>query len=134
MQTIQDTFVRLSLSELLTRDFSHVVSRVDVDPSQPIASCGRATSVTGYTEWLSLELSTVTLGWDWALIVDQGQVRCIRIDAPRSNVLLVDSHGHEYHWQANLVALSTIVDAVDWTGQTLACVASEKWRVSQHVN
>ncbi|MDE2077542.1 MAG: DUF4902 domain-containing protein [Burkholderiales bacterium] len=124
----------MSLSELLSRDFSHVISRVDIDAIQPIASCGRDTNVTGYTEWLSLEISTVTLGWDWALIVDRGEVRCIRIDAPRSNVLLVDSHGNEYHWQANLVALSTIVDAVDWTDQTLAYVASEKWRFSQHVN
>lgn len=134
MQRIQDTFVRLSLSEILSMDFSHVVSRVDIDSRQPIAYCGRATSVTGYTEWLSLDLSTVTLGWDWALIVDHGEVRCIRIDAPRSNVLLVDSHGQEYHWQANLVALSSIVDAVDWTSQTLACVAFEKWSSLQHIN
>lgn len=106
--------VRLSLDTMLSLSFSHLASGVDsTDESSP-AACGKATSLTGYTEWVSTGEPCVTIGWDWSIRITAADWSWIRIGPPRSNIVVVDHEGNDYEWTRNLDLLGTLADALPW--------------------
>jgi len=121
-----DGFLRLPLDEVLSLDLHHLMSGVDADA--PVADdaghdrCGRAASISGFTEWASSGAPGVSIGWDWRL--DAAQVSFVRVGLPRSNLLLVDDLGHDYAWDRNLEVLATVVDAMPWSRRTQRAVTT----------
>ena len=64
MRIAANGLIRLSIEELLSTPITHLVSGVDVDDSPKLSTCGKATSISGYTEWVSTSDPIISIGWD----------------------------------------------------------------------
>jgi hypothetical protein len=115
MVTSPDGFVRLTLDDVLSVPFKHLLSGLDEDAA-PLP-CGTSTTISGYTEWISDTQPKITVGWDWIVAPDGSGSYWRRIGLPRSNLLLVDTARNDYAWDRNLVVLATVVDAIPWQEQ-----------------
>lgn len=114
MQIASDGLVRLSIDELLSTTLEHLISGLDMESDSPNILCGRRTTISGFTEWVTRTTPFITLGWDWGVDVGCGGYRWIRLGWPRTNVLLIDEYGQDKPWQKSLEHLATIVDALPW--------------------
>lgn len=86
-----DGLLRLSSPALQALKLTHLVSGIHDEPSLPaLQTCGRPTTITGYTEWIDAAGSPATLGWDWEIRCMPDQVRWHRLSLPFTNVLLVN--------------------------------------------
>jgi len=122
MLNANDGFVRLTLDEVLSLPLTHLVSGLDEHGDE--AGCGGATTISGYTEWVSRGGLAVTVGWDWVLYTAGDHLRWRRVGLPRSNLLLVDPTRHDYPWERNLSALATVVDAMPWQEQARSAITT----------
>ncbi len=112
-----DGFLRLPLDVVLGVSMVHLMSGADADESPRVRRCGSATLITGYTEWGSKAVR-LSLGWDWQLCrTDEGEVTCIRLGLPRTNVMLIDAGRRDYGWKRNLAVLARVVDTLPWAEQ-----------------
>jgi hypothetical protein len=117
-----DGFVRLTLDAMLSVPFRHLLSGLDqTDPDPP---CGCATTISGYTEWVSDADPSISVGWDWTIEPRPGSVGWRRVGLPRSNVMLVDPSRADYPWERNLAVLATVVDAIPWQEQARDAIAT----------
>lgn len=108
---LSDGRVRLPAAEARRIRLVHLLSGLDED-GPPCGEHAVATTITGYTEWLSAEAPEVTVGWDWEMIVARGQPTLRRLDAPRSNLLLEPEHQAER-------LLGEHVDSFDWQSEAM---------------
>lgn len=138
MQLSVDGLLRLSIDELLSLSMEHWMSGVDADVAPYCASaiqgCGRATAISGYTEWISASAPAVSIGWDWVLqpqpvsltwrqpLLSPPPFYWMRLGPPRTNVMLVYAAGGDTGWRKNLELLSTVVDALPWQDRLLRAV------------
>jgi hypothetical protein len=122
MQSMSDGFLRLPLDAVLSIQWIHLLSGLDDINSNGTGLCGQATSLTGYTEWLSASAPIVTLGWDWAMGTRNGESHCVRTSLPRTNLMLVDGRRHDYGWTINLEAMALVVDTMPWKSETCRAV------------
>lgn len=114
MHLSPDGLIRLTVDQLLSTPLEHLVSGVDPDPDAVLAACGRQTSLCGYTEWISTQDPTISIGWDWRLQTMAAGVRWVRVGLPRSNLMLTQDTGADASWHGNLEILGTVVDALAW--------------------
>jgi hypothetical protein len=114
MHLSPDGLIRLTVDQLLSTPLEHLVSGVDLDPNGVPAACGRQTSLSGYTEWVSTQDPTISIGWDWRLQTLAAGVRWVRVGLPRSNLMLMQDTGADTPWYGNLEILGTVVDALAW--------------------
>jgi hypothetical protein len=113
MLACADGLVRLTPDEMQSVVLVHLAS--DLDGPMPCPTpCGGATSISGYTEWVSVGTPVITLGWDWCVRPLAGPAHWTRINAPRSNVMLVDEQRRDIGWSANLKLLAAFVDTLPW--------------------
>jgi hypothetical protein len=122
MSTLHDGFVRLTLDDVLSVPFRHLVSGLD---SAHATSCGTSTTISGYTEWVSATHPTITVGWDWVIAAEGGGA-WRRVGLPRSNLMLVDPARRDYAWDRNLAVLATVVDAIPWQDEA-RCAISQRY-------
>jgi hypothetical protein len=108
--------VQATVQELLTLRLKHLHSAVDPEPSgtPPQQSCGTATTLSGYTEWVGDTHLPISLGWDWCIQAHAHRAQWQRDELPRSNIQMVNEQGHPLHWEDSLRVLATWVDAQDW--------------------
>lgn len=124
MHATADGFLRMTLEDVLSLPFAHLMSGMDEACDGHAERCGSCTTISGYTEWVASTTPRVTVGWDWA--VESG--RWIRIGPPRSNVLLVDPAERPYDWDRNEAVLGTVVDAIPWQEQARAALCQHDHR------
>lgn len=124
MQVSPDGLIRLSIDELLSTPITHLVSGLDVEHVGCQVDCGQETAISGYTEWVSTTVPTISIGWDWHIKSTVGPLRWARVGAPRSNIMLVYATGDDAGWDRNLEILSTIVDALPWHEEVPQAVAT----------
>jgi Domain of unknown function (DUF4902) len=108
--------VLATVQELLALRLKHLHSATDADIS-PLPSdqrCGTVTTLSGYTEWVADASLPISVGWDWCIQAQTQDVRWQRDDLPRTNLQLMNEHGHALHWDDNLRVLATWVDAQCW--------------------
>jgi hypothetical protein len=115
MHLSPDGLVRISLGELMSLPIVHLASGFDAEEVVSAQTCGRATTISGYTEWVSQTQPVITIGWDWFLAADGHQAQCRRAGPPRANVMVVDSTGADQPWARNLECLGTVVDVLPWS-------------------
>jgi len=109
-----DSYIRLTLETFLATQLVHFSSGLDEDkPISPQEGASFA-HISGYTEWLSTTTPTLTIGWDWGLDVSQGQPLYVRLDAPRSNIMLVDAMQYDLGSAKTSVLLEAVIDALAW--------------------
>lgn len=114
MHLSPDGLIRLTVEQLLSTPLEHLVSGVDLDAHGVALACGTQTSLSGYTEWVSTQDPTISIGWDWRLQTLAQGVRWIRVGLPRSNLMLTQDSGRDTSWHGNLEILGTVVDALAW--------------------
>ena len=113
----------MTLESLHTLRLIHLISGLHDDaPVDWRQSCGRSTTITGYTEWVDAEGSPATLGWDWEIRSAHGQIRWHRLGLPFTNLLLVGSDQQDLPWQHSLEFLATRVDSLAWAESTRAAL------------
>ncbi len=110
----QDGYVRMLLETLEAIPLVHLVSGLDDDTPILPQEGASLTPISGYTEWLSVTTPVITLGWDWQMDISQGCPQLVRMDAPRSNIMLVDVMQRDLGVTKTLDLLETVVDKIDW--------------------
>lgn len=114
MQISPEGLIRLSISELLAIPMKHLVSGVDVDGPSTLSHCGRATMISGYTEWVSVNNPTISIGWDWHIQSGAYGFFWARVGLPSSNVRLIKGRDNSEDWDKSRNLLATVVDALPW--------------------
>jgi hypothetical protein len=124
MQISSDGLIRLLAEELLSTQLTHFVSGMDTDGSSALKTCGKATSISGYTEWISTHEPTISIGWDWCIQFTLSERKWTRVGLPRSNVMLIEDTGTDAGWQRSHNVLATFVDVLPWREQIPNVVAA----------
>lgn len=120
----EDGFVRLTLGTLMTLPLVHSVSGLDEDDAVEQPQEAAPTTVSGYTEWLGPGDHVVTLGWDWHLVVVNSGLRCVRVNQPRSNLMLVDVNRHDFGLQKTRVMLEAVIDSFSWQEEIMRFIST----------
>lgn len=124
MTRFKDGTVTMTLDALLSTSLVHLVSGLDEEEHPDLRHDGKATTISGYTEWVGSANPTLSLGWDWHVDPLRGPPWCVRSAAPRSNICLLDERGREVDWNRAQLALSGVVDALAWQECTQAAIAA----------
>nr|SPS05443.1 conserved protein of unknown function [Candidatus Nitrotoga fabula] len=81
-----------------------------MDDDRPVISGlgASATSITGFTEWISHGILAITIGWNWELVGTDGKPCLLQTGIPGRNIMFVDQH------RQNLGTEQTTAILVDW--------------------
>ncbi len=118
-----DYYVRLSAAALLSLPLAHVESAVDSDDGAPLCqgeSASLLPCIRGYTEWVGLTQSQVSIGWDWTL-TGAGELTLDR-HSIRTNVMLVDEQGTDCGQQLTVEAVIRAIARCDWQAVVLGAL------------
>lgn len=122
--------LHLQPSELAALRLVHLMSGMDdeEDPVVAAGRCGRVAQMSGYTEWVSPDASTLTLGWDWQLLPGVGRPQVARLGLPRTNIQVLDASLRPLPWTHSLQVLADFIDHIDWISPAFEAVCQ------RHVN
>ena len=120
----EDGYVRLTLATFLNVPLSHLLSGLDEDTPVTFREGASLSEISGYTEWVSTTVPAITIGWDWRLDTSQGQLCCVRVSEPRSNVMLLDSQQRDLGPAKTAMLLETAIDATAWQDEALRAVGT----------
>ena len=118
-----DSYIRLKLETFLVTPLVHHLSGLDDDKPIIPQEGARLACISGYTEWLSTTTPTLTLGWDWRLVVPHGQSLYVKLGDPRSNIMLVDAMTHDLGPARTSVLLNTAIAALAWQEEVCKYIA-----------
>ncbi len=107
----------MSIVELLSTSITHLISGVDLEDRPKLSTCGKATSISGYTEWVSVHEPTISIAWDWCIQFTPSGTIWTRVGLPSSNVMLIEDTGCDADWERSRDILATFVDALPWREQ-----------------
>ena len=102
----------------------HSVSGLDEEDAEVQPKEAALTTVSGYTEWLGPGDHVVTLGWDWHLVVVNSGLRCVRVNQPRSNLMLVDANSRDFGLQKTRMLLEAVIDSFSWQEEIMRFISS----------
>jgi hypothetical protein len=111
-----DGYWRLDPVQLHSTRWVHLISGVDAEPEggSPVGVGAMQADISGYTEWMTLTVPALTLGWDWRMVGAAGDVQFLRAGEPRSNIMVLDPHRCDLGPVASAVALALYVDNMPW--------------------
>lgn len=118
-----DGYVRLTLDTLSATPLVHLISGLDEDARSNVHEGASSIAISGYTEWISTSKPTVTIGWDWRLDVSQGKLLYIRLDHPRSNIMLIDPRQNDFGHARTMTLLQSVIDSLAWQAAVDSYVA-----------
>lgn len=121
----EDGYVRLTLETFLTTPLVHLLSDLDDDNLTPCREGASLVRISGYTEWISTTTPTITIGWEWQLGIPKGNAIYARLNAPRSNVMLVDAMQHDLGSAKTLVLLEAAIDMFAWQEEVQTYIATQ---------
>lgn len=124
---ISEGLLCMRRSDLDALQLTHLLSGMD-DEDAGIDGCGRATTLSGYTEWVSPQAATLTLGWDWELADGAGAPRVKRLGLPRTNIQVLDGVMRPLPWDDSLRVLADYIDSIEWASPAFEAVCQ------RHVN
>ncbi|RYF80382.1 MAG: DUF4902 domain-containing protein [Comamonadaceae bacterium] len=127
LQTSERGLLCMRQSDLSALQLVHLLSGMDDDEAQE-GVCGGATTLSGYTEWVSPQAATLTLGWDWQLASGAGQPSVKRLGLPRTNIQVVDGVMRPLPWEVSLQVLAEYIDRLEWASPAFEAVCQS------HVN
>lgn len=111
----EDGYVRLTVEAFAALPLVHLITCLDEHDGTPLAT----PAITGYTEWVTVGMPAITLGWDWQLL--PGQPYPVRVNDPRTNLMLVDdSSGNDLSQSIIATFLNTHVDNMPWQKEAMA--------------
>jgi hypothetical protein len=110
----EDGYLRLSQARIRAIPLTHLISGLDADPAGLGAVGATRAAIAGYTEWITLTIPALSLGWDWVLESAERELRYLRVDEPRSNIMLLDRRGRDLGFMPTAMALGLLVDEFNW--------------------
>lgn len=119
-----DGLLRLSRAALEQVRLTHLWSGLDDEAEAEAPRCGAASTLSGYTEWVSAQSSSLTLGWDWQLLPSPGQPRVVRLGLPRTNIQVLDECEQPLPWEDNLEVLAAYIDRIEWAEPAFGAVCA----------
>lgn len=122
---IQDGLLHLRQAQLEAMRLEHLWSGTDDEEQFAAQDCGRLATLSGYTEWVSPQASTLTLGWDWQLQPGMAGPRVKRLGLPRTNIQVLDDSLRPLPWEHNLQWLADFIDRIDWTSPAFEAVCQQ---------
>ena len=133
MRTVSpDGFLRIQTQELGCIPLQHLISNLDEEPSDGSQCCGAATTLSGYTEWVSPVEPALSIGWDWEWRGTPGESAVVRLGLPRTNILVISDASVPLPWEDSLQVLAHFIDAIDWQRAALdaafRCVAGPTYK------
>jgi hypothetical protein len=111
-----DGYLRMSHARIRAIPLVHLISGLDTDPVGTDTGAVGATvaAIAGYTEWISLTIPALSLGWDWTLASSERELRYLRNGEPRSNIMLLDQYGRDLGFMSTAVVLALLIDEFNW--------------------
>jgi hypothetical protein len=109
-----DGYLRLSQARMRAIPLTHLISGLDADPGGAGTVGATRAAIAGYTEWISLTIPALSLGWDWVLESADRELRYLRVGEPRSNIMLLDHLGQDLGFMPTAIALALLVDEINW--------------------
>jgi hypothetical protein len=120
----EDGFIRLTLGTLVGIPLVHLMSGLDDESPGDTESEAGPTTVCGYTEWLSTGDHVITIGWDWHLLVTDRSPYCVRVNQPRSNLMLVDANRRDFGLGKTRLLLEAVIDSFSWQDEIIRFISS----------
>lgn len=109
-----DGYLHLPRRRLERMPLQHLLSGMDDEPAAADPHCGAATTLSGYTEWVSPVEPALSIGWDWAWQGTPAGGGIVRQGLPRTNLLLVSDTQEPLPLEESLEMLARFIDAIDW--------------------
>jgi len=114
LRVCADGYLRMALADFSAIPLFHLMTRLHEDRRPGDALQTRVSPIFGYTEWVSRTRPAITLGWDWVLGAQQGQVQCRREGAPYGNVMLTCPQRRDLGDAQTALLLGEAIDAQAW--------------------
>lgn len=115
LKVSHDGYVRMTEHVFLRLPLVHFLSGLDEDSLHPPVHGGIESTISGYTEWLSVSVPVVSVGWDWRLNLMTGAPNYKREGVPRSNVMIIDTeNGRDVGDEATAEAIALRLDHSGW--------------------
>ncbi|MCW7538951.1 DUF4902 domain-containing protein [Aquabacterium sp. A7-Y] len=122
----EDGYLRLNWSALREASLVHLFSGLDLEYDPP-PRCGEVTGfISGYTEWVSREEPSISLGWDWRLDVETGLPQ-LAVASVRSNVMLVDDEQADLGVSITMHLLNKRLQLLDWEATVAAALGMRRY-------
>jgi hypothetical protein len=102
----------------------HLMSGLDDETPGETARDAAPTTVSGYTEWLSTGEHVITVGWDWHMLIVDRSPHCVRVNQPRSNIMLVDVNSRDFGLMKTRLLLEAVIDSFSWEDEIIRFISS----------
>jgi len=119
----RDGYVRMTFEAFRQTEISHWLSGIDDDRPSTSGTGASYSAITGYTEWVSNSVPTITIGWDWKLICESGTASLIHAGIPGSNLMFLDQHNHDLGPERTRQLLVSWLDIFSWQSETLRALS-----------
>lgn len=105
-----DGYIRLTESELRSIPIIHLYSGLHKLPSAVEGS----TAMTGFTEWQSETIPSISIGWDWHLNKLRLPAQYELDGHPYTNVQLLDPGNLDYSADESLERIRSFIHTLNW--------------------
>ena len=120
----EDGYLRMTLETLFSIPLVHLLSGLNDDSPILPQEGASITHISGYTDWISTTLPVITLGWDWLLDVPKAFSLYIRLEAPSSNVMLIDALQLDFGFEKSSLLLGKAIDELAWQEYVRSSITS----------
>lgn len=110
----KDGYIRLPCHQVGAVELVHLLSGADPELSGHAGAV--ATSLTGFTEWISTGSPAISLGWDWKMDTASRPGELRRLNWPRSNLMLCDRARTDVGPDETARLLAQMIDLLAWQG------------------
>lgn len=122
--------VHLDAQLFETMVFEHLFSDPSADVARDAHRAGTPAKQAGQTDWTSRHAGrSLSLCWDWIELHD-GDLRPLRIVAPRANFRLVCAQGKEFAPEVQTAMLWELIDKQRWRNEVRAALHEWPLRAS----
>lgn len=118
----KDGYIRIEQHALRSLQFVHLVSGSDEDAPPPGHWVRVGAGATGHTEWVTITIPAVSIGWEWA-VDDAGRDPIPqRVGHPYGNVMIVDEQGQDVGAERSAHLLDDLADRLAWQAEIMAII------------
>ena len=118
-----DGYLRLTWPRLRDIQFLHLFSGLDTEAAPGLGAS--ASTICGYTEWISHAEPVVSLGWDWQLNVDTGVLEPSTCTV-RSNLMLVGQDFADLGVRTTERLLGQRLRTLDWQAAVASAIGLQQ--------
>ena len=116
----RDGYIRLAYQTFRQLEMTCLYSGMDDDRPVTSGLGASATSITGFTEWVSHGIPAITIGWDWKLAGTDGKPCLLQTGIPGRNLMFIDQHGQDLGTEQTTTILIDWIKTFDWQTETMS--------------